>query len=290
MSRLVGTSEALVVKADGTAGLSPVANNCPQGSFVVDDFNGRTVAASNSGGFGPSTLGPSWSNGFLVGGLVSPSTTIGVSGGVGTISVTDSGGVGSSNWGTGLVFPVGLIACTRDEILSFRYTVTGGTAADTQVVIQLYDGLVRGGSNAYNFALNGSTPPSPTGTYSAQIVHSGYGPTYLSMVQIDATQSSWSDGDLSSSMAIVIGRTYQMDIWFSDAYSPSDGWVRLYTAGTTPPEWGVGPGFPGGFQFGANPNMTPRMPAINALSISLSVLSGGPPATLTVDQIDLTLL
>lgn len=276
MSKIVGTGEAIVVLASGSAGLGPGTTNCPSGTFTIDSFDGRTVTAAQSGGFGTSDAGPVWSDGFLQGGVNSAATTIGVSGGVGNINMTNAGGGGSQNWGTGLVLPQSMVACARNETFSFVFTVTTGTAASTLVQMNLYDGLARGGSNAYGFAISGSYPSSLAANYAVQCTFAGFGSFKFGGTVVNASASTFSVQDLAIA-ALVIGTRYQVDIWLADSFSTGAAFFRVYVAGTTPPP------------YTAETATGQVLPAINGVSIQLSTQSGAAVGNLAVDSIALSI-
>jgi hypothetical protein len=260
MSTLVGTSEAVVVEEGPLAPDPPTAASlCGlplTRVLVIDDFNGRTVSSTSTGGYGLATCGATWTNGIFDGGYEPATHTIAVSGGVGTTALTISNSSGGNYWGDGLYLPDAYVPGIREEMFSFKFKLTAGNST-SQFVVELYSGVTTG---AGSYAFTAPPPASVLNNYSVLV---SVATNAFSGLEIGSINENDADSE-GNSMGFTLGTgvRYQLDILLSDCTdyqknsfggpTPPFTWpraataaTRCYPVGTPAPFWLTTPMYPG---------------------------------------------
>ncbi len=269
MSQLIGTSKAIVVKADGS-GTQVIPTPATQ-LLVLDNFN-RTVSSSSTAGFGVASSGNIWSNAGPDGGITPATHNISCDGSNGIISVVGGGGIGENSWFSSLAIPPALqqAGAAREIYVTWYWTLTAASALTT---------------THWYFGLHGLYSTTTYATWSLPSGADGYDPpTGNTFYYVDVSGARYIDtrGNGSSFDTaipqIVVGTPYAAEIHISDSALV---WECRH--------WAISSGRPATPTFSQTLTDTNQGP-YDGCSVGLGVSNSGTPnATLSMQEIDITL-
>ncbi len=269
MSKIIGTSTAIVVVPDGS-GTQVIPTPASQ-TFVIDDFQ-RTVGSSSTAGFGVASSGNTWSNAGPAGGITPATHNISCDGSSGIISVVGGGGIGENSWFSSLLIPPSMqqSGAPREVYVTFYWTITAASALTT---------------THWYFGLHGLYDTTTYATWSLPSGADGYDPpTGNTFYYVDISGARYIDvrGNGTSYdtaiTQITVGTPYVSELHISDS-------GLLFEAR----HWAVSAGRPATATFSTTLTDTNQGP-YDGVSVGLGVSnSGTPSATLAVQEIDIKL-
>ncbi len=228
MSTIIGTSEAIVVTADGS-GTQVIPTPANQ-VLVFDNFN-RTVSGSPTAGFGTASSGAVWGNGCSTVAWPGGTKSISVNGSYGVISVNPTSGTGAYEWADSVTVGSAFEQSGAQRELYITWYVIVNAASGT-AAYNIIGGGFHGayasdavgswcgdGTEAYGgfWSLSLGTSGSPSnGTFGASVGNTVGG-----------------GGSVNSSFPWAIGTEYAVEVHMSDALGTFE-WRIWASAGTRP--------------------------------------------------------